>query len=81
MIAAHTQIQNMSRKGKCWDNAVMERSWQADYANHGETMRDGVDYIVGSYNSIRLHSTLGYLLPIGYEQLAGKKLIGVSEKI
>ncbi len=80
----------MSRKERCWDNAVMERFflnlkmeqvWQADYTNHGGAMRDGVDYTVGFCNSVRLHSTLGYLSPIGYEQLqAGKELIGVSEK-
>ncbi len=80
----------MSRKGNCWDNAVMERFflnlkmervWQADYANHPEAMRDAADYIVGFYNSVRRHSTLGYLSPIDYEQLqAGKKPIGVSEK-
>ncbi len=53
----------------------MERVWQADYANHPEAMRDVADYIVGFYNSVRRHSTLGYLSPIGYEQLqAGKKL-------
>lgn len=90
LIAAHALVQSMSRKGNCWDNAVMERFflnlkmervWQADYTNHGEAMRDVADYIVGFYNSVRLHSTLGYLSPIGYEQLqAGKKLIGVSEK-
>ena len=90
LIAAHALVQSMSRKGNCWDNAVMERFflnlkmervWQADYTNHGEAMRDVADYIVGFYNSVRLHSTLGYLSPIGCEQLqAGKKLIGVSEK-
>ena len=88
LIADHALVQSMSRKGNCWDNAVMERFflnlkmervWQADYANHPEAMRDVADYIVGFYNSVRRHSTLGYLSPIGYEQLqAGKKLIGVS---
>ena len=52
-----------------WDNAVMERFflnlkmervWQRDYANHAEAQTDIVDYIVGFYNSVRLHSTLGY---------------------
>ena len=37
----------MSRKGNCWDNAVMarfflnlkmERVWQRDYANHTEAI-------------------------------------------
>ena len=43
---------SMSRKGNCWDNAVMERFflnlkmervWQRDYANHDEARRDITD--------------------------------------
>ena len=46
---------SMSRKGNCWDNAVMERFflnlkmervWQQDYASQGEAQRDIADYIV-----------------------------------
>ena len=60
-----------------WDNAVMERFflslktqrvWQRDYANHAEAMTDIADYIVGFYNNVRLHSTLGYLSPTAYER-------------
>lgn len=67
---------SMSRKGNCWDNAVMERFflslkmervWQRDYANHAEAKADIADYIVGFYNPIRLHSTLGYQSPNSYE--------------
>ena len=61
----------------CWDNAVMERFflnlkmervWQKDYANHQEAMTDVADYIVGFYNSTRLHSKLGYLSPNAFER-------------
>jgi transposase InsO family protein len=79
---------SMSRKGNCWDNAVMERFflnlkmervWQRDYANHQEAIRDVTDYIVGFYNRQRLHSTLGYLSPNRYErQMTEKQLILVS---
>ena len=79
----------MSRKGNCWDNAVMERFflslkmervWQKDYANHAEATKDITDYIVGFYNNLRLHSTLGYLPPSTYERKqADKQLIVVSE--
>ena len=37
-------------------NLKMERVWQRDYANHAEAMTDIADYIVGFYNSMRLHS-------------------------
>ncbi len=33
------------------------------YANHGEAHVEIADYIVGFYNPIRLHSTLGYQSP------------------
>lgn len=75
--AQHGLISSMSRKGNCWDNAVMERFflnlkmeriWQRDYANHEEAKTDIADYIVGFYNPVRLHSTLGYRSPIDYER-------------
>ena len=77
MLARHGLVGSMSRKGNCWDNSVMERFflnlkmervWQRDYANHGEAMSDIADYIVGFYNSARLHSTLGNLPPNAFEQ-------------
>lgn len=80
---------SMSRKGNCWDNAVMERFflnlkmervWHRDYANHAEAEKDVVQYMVGFYNGARLHSTLGYTTPIDYElHTAVKKPIAVSE--
>ena len=44
-------------------NLEMERVWQKDYANHSEAITDVADNIVGFYNSTRLHSKLGNLLP------------------
>ena len=35
--------------------------------NHAEAQADIADYIVGFYNPIRLHSTLGYQSPNSYE--------------
>ncbi|GEM_PF-2915237 len=49
----------MSRKGSCWDNALMERFflnlkiervWQRQYANHQEAILDVTDFMVGFYN-------------------------------
>lgn len=81
---------SMSRKGNCWDNSVMERFflslkmervWRRNYANQAEAEKDVADYIVGFYNSVRLHSKLGYQSPNTYERLmTEKELIGVSEK-
>jgi transposase InsO family protein len=90
LLARHGCRASMSRKGNCWDNAVMERFflnlkmervWQRTYANYAEAIRDVADYIVGFYNSVRLHSTLGYLPPNAYEhKSAAKQPIDVSEK-
>lgn len=89
LLVRHHLLASMSRKGNCWDNAVMERFflnlkmervWQTNYANHGEAIRDITNYIVGFYNSTRLHSTLGYLPPNAYElRSADKQPIAVSE--
>ncbi len=90
LLSRHGLIGSMSRKGNCWDNAVMERFflslktervWQRDYANHAEAMTDIADYIVGFYNSVRLHSKLGNLPPNAFEQQSAiKQPIDVSEK-
>ena len=90
LLVQHGLIGSMSRKGNCWDNAVcerfflnlkMERVWQRDYANHAEAMSDIADYIVGFYNSVRLHSKLGNLPPNAFEQQSAiNQPIDVSEK-
>jgi putative transposase len=89
LLTKYGLIGSMSRKGNCWDNAVMERFflnlkmervWQKDYANHGEATNDVADYIVGFYNSIRLHSKLGNLSPNAFErESTSKKSIKLSE--
>jgi putative transposase len=90
LLDRYDLIGSMSRKGNCWDNAVMERFflnlkmervWRRDYANHPEAIHDVTDYIVGFYNSQRLHSTLGYRPPNAYErEMAAQQPIFVSEK-
>ena len=82
-------IGSMSRKGNCWDNAVMERFflslkmervWHKDYANHLEATNDIADYIVGFYNAVRLHSKLGNLSPNAFErESTSEKPIKLSE--
>ena len=76
LLHRHRLVPSMSRKGNCWDNAVMERFflnlkmervWHRDYANHAEAMLDVADYIVNFYNAARLHSSLGYRSPARFE--------------
>lgn len=79
LLTRHDLLCSMSRKGNCWDNAVMERFflslkrervWLRDYANQAEAQRDVADYIVNFYNSKRLHSKLGYRSPNKFERAA-----------
>lgn len=89
LLAEHGLVGSMSRKGNCWDNAVMERFflnlkmervWQKDYANHAEAANDVADYIVGFYNATRLHSKLGNMSPNAFErESTSKKPILLSE--
>jgi len=71
-------VVSMSRKGNCWDNAVMERffgsmkSERTDgkiYFTKTEATDDVIDFIENFYNSQRLHSTLNYMSPAAYEKL------------
>lgn len=74
-LKKHHMVCSMSRKGNCWDNAVMERFFgslkreQTDhysYSTRKGVMRDVVDYIM-FYNNHRLHSYLGYSSPVNFE--------------
>ena len=69
-------VMSMSRKGNCWDNAVMERVWGSlkSERTDGKTYRtreiakaDVINYFEMFYNSKRLHSTLGYVSPVEFE--------------
>jgi putative transposase len=70
---------SMSRKGNCWDNAMMEsffatlkkeRIHQEEYATREEARTSVFDYIERFYNRIRRHSALGYQSPEQFEQAA-----------
>lgn len=66
--------QSMSRKGDCWDNAVVESFFKSLKSELGrvfqtrEKARTSVfEWIEVFYNRQRLHSALGYLAPTEYE--------------
>jgi putative transposase len=68
---------SMSRKGNCYDNAMMESFWatlKAEcFAGERPPTRQAArlqvfDYIEAFYNRTRLHSGLGYKSPLAFEQ-------------
>ncbi len=72
-------VASMSRKGDCWDNAVVESFfstlkqeliYRCKFADHDAARAAIFRYIEGFYNRRRLHSTLGYLSPEEYERRA-----------
>ena len=77
LLAAHGMVCSMSRRGDCYDNAVMEsffstvKSELADqFASHGEAKMELFDYIDVFYNQKRRHSTLGQISPAAFERQA-----------
>jgi transposase InsO family protein len=79
-------VVSMSRKGNCWDNAVMERffgslkSERTDdkhYATKEEAKADIVEFIA-FYNSQRLHSTLDYTSPAEYEKAYASRVVAAK---
>jgi len=76
LLKAHGIKGSMSRKGDCWDNAVVESffgslkqelvQWQS-YQTRYEAQQDILECISMFYNSTRLHSYLGYMSPNDFE--------------
>jgi len=77
LLNQHGVKGSMSRKGDCWDNAVVEsffgslkqeRVHWRNYQTRNEAQQDILNYISVFYNNHRLHSTLGYMSPANYEK-------------
>jgi putative transposase len=78
VLSQNGMICSMSRKGDCWDNAVMESffgSMKTECTHHrryhsrSEAKRDIFHYMEVFYNHQRLHSALGYTSPAEFELL------------
>ena len=75
-------IQSMSRKGNCWDNAVVESFFRTlkteliyhiDLADENHARKELFEYIEIYYNRQRLHATLDYASPAEFESVKLKK--------
>ncbi len=78
LVAKYGMQVSMSRKGDCWDNAVVESFfatlkgellYPARVRTRQQARRMIFDYIEVFYNRQRRHSSLGYLSPMEYEKL------------
>lgn len=79
-LKKHGIKQSFNRAGHCTDNAFMESFYhslkgelirKARYKSVEELRNALKGYINGFYNRVRLHSGLGYLSPLEYEQKIG----------
>lgn len=78
-LAQHGIICSMSRKGDCWDNAVVESFFSTLdiecengdlFSSRSAARREVTEYILGFYNPTRLHSYLGHRSPMEFERAA-----------
>lgn len=75
---------SMSRKGNCWDNAVLESFfaslkteciYQLDLQTRQQARHELFDYMEVFYNRERLHSALDYVSPWEFEQHNSRLLL------
>ena len=68
---------SMSKKGDCYDNAMIESFWatlkeecieKRIFSSRNEAKTAIFEYIEIYYNRKRRHSSLGYLSPVHYER-------------
>lgn len=85
-LKIHGLVPSMSRRGNCYDNAVVESFFQLlkrerirrkIYANREEARRDVFDYIELFYNPKRRHGSSNGLSPIDYERQYSQRLTSV----
>jgi putative transposase len=78
LLGEHGIACSMSRKGNCWDNAVVEsffrtlkveRVYHRRYQTRDEAKQDVFQWIEVFYNRQRRHSTLGYRSPAEFEAM------------
>ena len=78
LLAAEGITASMSRKANCYDNAHMESFWGTlkaealsgrSFTSRQQAQLSIFDYVETFYNRLRLHSALGYLSPVDFEQL------------
>ncbi|MEW6095459.1 MAG: IS3 family transposase [bacterium] len=87
LLKSYRIVQSMSSTGNCYDNAITESFFHTlkieliyweNYHTREEAKRSIFQYIEINYNRRRLHSALGYLTPVEFEE---KNCEEVIEKV
>jgi transposase InsO family protein len=77
LLGRHGIECSMSEVGQCWDNAPAESFFATlkkelvhdeEYETREQARASIFEYIEAFYNNKRLHSSLGYVTPVAYEQ-------------
>ena len=75
LLAARGIVCSMSRRGNCYDNAVMESFFSTikselgeRFDSHGDAKMQLFDYIEVFYNQRRRHSSVGRMSPAAFER-------------
>ncbi len=78
LLKQHGMVPSMSRKGDCYDNAVVESFfhtlktelvYHCKYRTREEARKSISEYIEVFYNRKRRHSSIGYMAPLEFENL------------
>lgn len=76
LLAQSGMVARMSRKGNCYDNAVVESFFstlknelvhEREYHTREQAHAEVFEFIEAFYNRQRLHQTLGYVSPVQFE--------------
>jgi transposase InsO family protein len=86
LLAARGIVCSMSRRGNCWDNAVMESFFSTVKSELGERFDSNgaakmalFDYIEVFYNQRRRHSTLAQISPAAFQRRAVEEGVDTME--
>ncbi len=75
----HGILVSMSRRGNPWDNAVVESFFATlktelgdSFISYEATQREIFEYIEGFYNTRRIHTSIGWMSPMQFEDMKAK---------